>query len=335
MNDSELSVEAFAEEVKKLLSKIPKNEIPTASEELIKMAIAAREETQNGEFEFEFDVGGDSKYTSVAKRKKLRTLDKIRDMLRDTLPPDGLAKGEKVNMPFGQEFEGFTEENTMHVDSFLYPNEDAIDEYCEKGVLSRNYCTKCGSRDCKELNFLSHSITDTQADFIFSNLLTDDLKDKIIIDVGSRIGVLLYNSFLFTDCKNIIGIEFNKYFVDIQQSVSKKFKMTQRVNVIYSDVRDKAEILKSGDVIFLNNVFEAFVVRESQKDIWKFVLNSLKPGAILITIPSIQQSFADIELHSEEFDWNKYLEEKKVEIPATYDEDEKYDIDALHCYQVK
>lgn len=63
-----------------------------------------KKEVQGGEnFEFEFDIGGDSKYTSVAKRKKLRTLDKIRDLLRETLPPDGLSKGEKVNMPFGQE----------------------------------------------------------------------------------------------------------------------------------------------------------------------------------------------------------------------------------------
>lgn len=48
--------------------------------------------------------------------------------------------------------------------------------------------------------------------------------------------IVLFNSFilksfLFTDCQNVIGIEFNKYFVDIQQTVAKKFKMTQRVNV--------------------------------------------------------------------------------------------------------
>ena len=40
---------------------------------------------------------------------------------------------------------------TIHVDAFLY-DEDVIDELCDEGKMSRNYCTQCGSRDVKPLS---------------------------------------------------------------------------------------------------------------------------------------------------------------------------------------
>jgi len=329
-----LSISEFQIELKKLMCKIEKNNIPTASEEMIKIAIEAREEIDSNEgFEFEFETGAESTFTSVTKRKKLRTLEKIREMIRNSLPPDGLVEGEVAMMPFSEQFEGFTEHNVLHVDSFLYPNDEIIDEYCERGLLSRTYCSKCGSKETKELNYISHSISDVQADFVFSHVLTEDLSTKCIIDVGSRIGVILYYGWLFTDSVNIIGIEFNKYFVDLQQKILKKFKMNQRVNVICADVKDKSEILRSGDVIILNNVFEAFIEKSLQKDIWKFVFTNLKSGATVITIPSIEQSLISIE--AKDIDWKNYLIEEKIEIPPNIEDDDKFEIEALHCYTVK
>jgi hypothetical protein len=112
-----LSVEDFNVELKKLLSKIRKDDIAIASEDMIKIAVEAREDLEEGGlfifististnsqgcFEFELE-SGDTTYTSVAKRKKLHTLNKIRDFIRETLPSDGLAEGEKVLMPFGSD----------------------------------------------------------------------------------------------------------------------------------------------------------------------------------------------------------------------------------------
>lgn len=43
---------------------------------------------------------------------------------------------------------------TVHVDAFLY-DEDTVDDLCDEGHMSRNYCQPCGSHDVKPLsNFL-------------------------------------------------------------------------------------------------------------------------------------------------------------------------------------
>lgn len=50
--------------------------------------------------------------------------------------------------------EDLNETNTIVVDSILYPDDDAIDEYCDKGVLSRYYCDDCGSRKINQLSIV-------------------------------------------------------------------------------------------------------------------------------------------------------------------------------------
>ena len=40
---------------------------------------------------------------------------------------------------------------TLHVDAFLY-EDDTIDDLCEEGKLSRNYCTQCGSKQVTPLS---------------------------------------------------------------------------------------------------------------------------------------------------------------------------------------
>lgn len=80
----------------------------------------------------------------------------------------------------------------MHVDGFLY-TEDDVDELCDAGKLSRNFCQKCGSKDTKPLNFISHSASVVQLQFMFQVLLKGERsKGKVVLDVGSRLGAVLY-----------------------------------------------------------------------------------------------------------------------------------------------
>lgn len=79
----------------------------------------------------------------------------------------------------------------------------------EKGELSREYCTECGSRKTLPLSaksphifiislhalisdFLSHSMSEAQLDFVFDEMLPKKLKDMTLVDVGSRLGAVLY-----------------------------------------------------------------------------------------------------------------------------------------------
>ena len=43
---------------------------------------------------------------------------------------------------------------TVHVDAFLYDDED-IDRLCDEGRMSRNYCCDCGSHNTAPLSKLT------------------------------------------------------------------------------------------------------------------------------------------------------------------------------------
>jgi hypothetical protein len=86
--------------------------------------------------------------------------------------------------------EGFTKENTLHVDQFLY-SEDDVDELVEEGKLQRHVCGKCGSRDIQNLNYISHSLSKEVLKWIFGAVL-GNLNGKTVVDVGSRLGSVLY-----------------------------------------------------------------------------------------------------------------------------------------------
>jgi hypothetical protein len=43
---------------------------------------------------------------------------------------------------------------TEHIDAFCYDDDD-IDDLCDAGQMSRNYCTDCGSRNVRPLSKLN------------------------------------------------------------------------------------------------------------------------------------------------------------------------------------
>ncbi|KAF9128771.1 hypothetical protein BGW39_004763, partial [Mortierella sp. 14UC] len=114
---------------------------------------------------------------------KIFRLNKIIQDLRERLPVNAEAPSEQITIPSSEEFAGYTKDNVVHVDGFLY-TEDDVDELCDQGKLSRNYCQKCGSKDTKPLNFISHSASVVQLQFLFQVLLKDKCKGKVVLDVG-------------------------------------------------------------------------------------------------------------------------------------------------------
>lgn len=57
--------------------------------------------------------------------------------------------------------------------------------------MSRNYCTVCGSHRTAPLGFISHSFSLMELKFIYHHVLPD-LSGKVLVDVGSRLGTVLY-----------------------------------------------------------------------------------------------------------------------------------------------
>lgn len=240
------------------------------------------------------DHGQSEGHVARSGGSKIYRLNKIIQDLRERLPVNAEAPSEDITIPTSDEFEGYTKDNVVHVDGFLY-TEDDVDELCDAGKLSRNYCLKCGSKDTKPLNFISHSASVVQLQFLFQVLLKDRIKDKVVLDVGSRLGAVLYAGYLFTDAKKLIGVEMNDYFCKLQRSIIQKHGLQDRIEVVNDNLLNRDSLLGGADVVIMNNVFQFFCPIDVQRQLWTFLYTHLRhrKGAILITVPSLQDQLKD------------------------------------------
>ncbi|KAF9431331.1 hypothetical protein BGZ76_000452 [Entomortierella beljakovae] len=244
---------------------------------------------------------------------KIFRLNKIIQDLRERLPVNAEAPSEQITIPGSEEFEGYTKDNVVHVDGFLY-TEDDVDELCDSGKLSRNYCMKCGSKDTKPLNFISHSATVVQLQFLFQVLLKDRTKNKVVLDVGSRLGAVLYAGHLFTEASKLIGVEMNEYFCKLQNEMVRKHRFQDRIQVVHDNLLNRGDLIQGADIVIMNNVFQFFCPIPVQRQLWECLYTNLKDrkGAILITIPSLQEQLKDAGLDPS----TKKLKSKKKKVPA-------------------
>ncbi|KAI9287973.1 hypothetical protein BC943DRAFT_317525 [Umbelopsis sp. AD052] len=175
------------------------------------------------------EMEGDSEFVNVSPASMNR-LGKIISDLRKKVPMSAEAPGEEITIPKTEEYEGYTAGNTLHVDGFLFTEED-VDDLCDQGTLSRNYCLDCNSKNVKPLNFISHSASVLQLQFLYQVALANQTSGKTILDIGSRLGAVLYSGYLFSDAKKLIGVEINSWFHNVQVDTVAKYKMKDRIEV--------------------------------------------------------------------------------------------------------
>lgn len=195
--------------------------------------------------------------------KRLKNITKD---IKRIIPLQGVLETEKIRHP--EEGKGLACEpsTTVHVDSFLYSDED-IDKLCDEGKMSRNYCKQCGSHNTAPLTFISHSSSLVQLKFIFQAALPSiatNLADKLLVDVGSRLGAVLYGAYHFSPIKKIVGVEINSELCDLQQKITEKYKMHDRVQIRCADICSEPTLLEQADIVVLNNVFEFFLSMDQQ-----------------------------------------------------------------------
>jgi len=229
------------------------------------------------------------------------SLNKIAADIRTRMPQEAVLPSENIVFPTLGEDSCLSSTNSVHVDAFLY-DEDAEEELVEEGSLQRSYCKDCGSRNIEDLTFITHSCSKERLEYIFSGLLPS-LQGKTVIDIGSRIGAVLYGAFYYSDAKKIIGIEINSDLCKLQSEIVQSFKLSDRISVEEGDMCTMAELISTGDVIILNNVFDWFMAPELQITMWKFLRATLRPGSLLVTIPSLESSLANLDTGIELEDW--------------------------------
>ncbi|CEP20162.1 hypothetical protein [Parasitella parasitica] len=278
------------------------------------------------------------KFQPVSDAKMMRLGRMIQD-LRTRVPISAEAPGEKTTIPDTPEFKEFTEKNTVHVDGFLF-TEDDVDDLVEKGKMSRNYCLECGSKKVAPLNFISHSASVLQLQFLYQVALADQVKDKVIVDIGSRLGAVLYSGHLFTRARKLIGVEINEWFAKLQQDMIQKYKMEDRVQVICKDIQDMPELLSNeADIVIMNNVFQFFNELPTQQKIWKFMRTETKkkPGSLLVTLPSLQEQLKETGMSASKL-MRGWVKEVKLDYDGGWfqelNDDELEEIKQVHLYRV-
>ncbi|KAK6054081.1 hypothetical protein COOONC_08414 [Cooperia oncophora] len=159
------------------------------------------------------------------------------------------------------------------------------------GKIQRKFCVDCGSRNVKDLNFISHSLAHCQLEFIFTQLVP--LKSQperfprvrywfsprsshicgilmfVISHICYRLTAFLPSGvgsvvLLFSAKTNIAtGIEQNEEFVKLQQEVIRNFNL-QNIEVVCADVRAQPDLVSNADLIIMNNVFSFFMEADEQ-----------------------------------------------------------------------
>ncbi|KAM9711316.1 uncharacterized protein ACBT57_020744 isoform 5-T5 [Dama dama] len=250
-------------------------------------------------------------------------------------------------------------EPTVHVDAFLY-DEDFIDSLCEEGKMSRNYCMVCGSHRTAPLGFISHSFSLMELKFIYHHVLPD-LSGKVLVDVGSRLGTVLYGvksslgtqstlgntffsywqqfclppskGYLYSSASQLYGVELNGDFCQLQEMIIKKYQFTDRIKVLHADICTQGLLLQNADVIIMNNVFEYFLNETEQARAWEYICHNVrKQGSLLVTVPGLEDSLSGLQVNIQLSPWVE-------EIPLNYDVFPEKDIDRealeqIHLYKI-
>ncbi|KAH7719903.1 hypothetical protein AAVH_12708 [Aphelenchoides avenae] len=200
------------------------------------------------------------------KARVERKLRKIATKLRQIVSFDGSTTTERLDWPVEGKFAECTENTTVHVDQFLYDDED-LDELVEAGHVHRYACRSCGSRDVRPLNIISHSLSIDHLTYLFTQLLPSlgiDLTEKKLVDVGSRLGVVLYAAELSNPkIRSAVGIELNAEFCNIQRATLSEYRLS-KASVVCADVRSCEEVFQDADIVTMHNVFGFFLSSENQ-----------------------------------------------------------------------
>ncbi|XP_031850207.1 uncharacterized protein LOC116435118 [Nomia melanderi] len=223
------------------------------------------------------------------QEEQLRNIRQIVIDIRNRVPFDGILPSENIVPPTIGQNSDCDAMSTKHFDAFLYDNNEVV-ELIEEGKLDSQYCAKCGSTNVKLYNIISHSMSVSTMIYVFSIILPS-LEGKTVLDIGSRLGAVLYGAHIFSSAQKIIGVEMNKDLCTLQSNIIHKYKMNDRIEIINKRIEECPDIVQRSNIIIMNNPFEFYVPESVHVEIWKFLKANIQKGTILITRPAVETTF--------------------------------------------
>jgi len=254
-------------------------------------------------------------------------LDKIADDIRPRMPVEAVMPSETIMKPEVGDDAGLDHENTTHLDAFLY-DEAREEMLVQEGVISRAICCDCESRNVVDLTMITHSCSKERLEHIFCSLLPA-LDGMTVVDIGSRIGAVLYGAYFYSKAAKIVGVEMNKELCQLQKEIISQHKLNDRICVLEGDILNMAGVLKKANVVVMNNVFDWFLSADQQVVMWEFLHRTLPTGCLMVTIPSLETSLKPLKTKINLNKWVKALDEYK-----SCCSDNQVETSEISCYKI-
>ncbi|CAJ0586792.1 unnamed protein product, partial [Mesorhabditis spiculigera] len=269
-------------------------------------------------------------------RKSLFKLAQTAEELKAKVSPEAIMPTESIAYPTVGYDSDCNAVNTLHIDNFLFTDDD-VDQMVDEGKVSRYYCKQCGSKDLEALNFISHSLSKEQIEFMFRRLVPLlQNPSPFIVNIGSRMGAVIFGASLLGESDwKIAGIELNPEFAKLQMEFVKQHAFPN-IEICCSDVRNQASMIQTADVVVMNNVFSFFMSAEERVSCWEFLHKNLKPGCVIIHNPAICDIAEHLPLSFKVEEWlqEKRLFEIAYEFCGTEKSTEYEDCTQLHMFRV-
>ena len=276
-----------------------------------------------------------SSSNSQERCDKRRHLAEIASFCKTLAPNfEAICPTENIQAPVNDK-EGLNLQNTFHLDAFLYDEVD-VEELTNQGKIPTHLCTNCGigKSHIKEIELMTHSCARDDLEFIFDALLPDLSGNKIVLDIGSRLGAVLFGAYVYSSAFKIVGVEMNTELANMSLAATQRFQMTDRIEIVNSEMSKRVDILQSAHVIILNNVFDWFAPVDIQVNLWQIIRQHVQKGALMVTIPSLEEALeklpknGGINLHQ----WvRKSPPFRPSRLPSSEMEDK---LESIHLYQV-
>ncbi|CAH0625422.1 unnamed protein product [Chrysodeixis includens] len=266
----------------------------------------------------------------IALQNAEKMLIKIGNSIKKIVPFEAEMPSEIIIPPTVGDQSDCNKVNTLHVDEFLY-DEVEVDDMVKKGKLKRRYCIDCTSRNIQDLIYISHSMSRQALKYIFKVQLPKELKDKQILDVGSRLGAVLYGAYYFSNAGTIIGIEMNEECCEVQKRIIEQHTLdSNRIKVVHSDVMERSDLVASSDIIIIN-ILEFFVDNDKHKEMWYFFKKHIKKGTYLVCNRSMNDTFVNLDIFEEFLNWLSICKPNQTENEIFFDIE---DYSELYLYTV-
>jgi len=113
----------------------------------------------------------------------------------------------------------------------------------------------------------------------------------------------MYGAYYYSQAEKIVGVEINADFCKLQEEMISSFGLSDRVSVVLGNMCAQGQLLAEADVVILNNVFSWFMPEKLQVKMWQRLQASVSPGALLVTIPSLEASLGELQTGIQLSDW--------------------------------